>query len=202
MSDDDNSNHSCDNCYGEERWVKFCDKNECKNYVNEKIYEKLVISYFDYKLETDTVFNLVNESDKFNPPLFDLLLKKYSNDVSNWNIQERVRTKISNIKESVNSFSGSYMLKYLLDLAQKKSISAYIKEKIEREIRDTYKYNILRDDFIEMCDDAVEYQQNINKEATVKPTVDNDDQNSFHTRNEIIIIFIIFTISSLFRKFR
>ena len=164
----DSSDHSCDYCRGEESWVKFCDMDKCKNFVPKKIYEQLAINYFDYKLETDTVFDLVKEADEYNPPLFDRLL--WQHDEPDYNIEERVRSKISEIKESLFSFSGTFMLKYLLILVKEGLISVPIQVKIEREIRDTYKYNILRYQFIEMCHEGQ------NRYATQKLKVNKDTE--------------------------
>jgi hypothetical protein len=168
MSDDEiETVIPCDKCCGEESWLKFCDEAECPNYVPKKIYEQLAIDYFDYKLETDTVFHIVNEAHKFEPPLCNRLLWQHE---ENFNIEEKVRTKISKINESLHSFSGTFMLEYILKLVQKGLISVAIQEKIEREIREIYKYEIFRDHFIEICDDAVEAHlaTKVNKEANME----------------------------------
>jgi len=201
MSDDLSNNDEietvipCDYCRGEEEWVKFCDKAECSNYVQKNIFEQLAISYFDYKLETDTVFHIVNEANEFDPPLCDRLLWQ---DEADFDTEKKVRTKISKINESLSSFSGTFMLEYILKLAEKGLISVAIKEKIEREIRDIYKYNIFRDHFIDMCDDAVEAHINStenvkNKEATMelaqrmkRQRIESEEDIK---KNKVILIF-------------
>ena len=159
----------CDNCRGEESWVKFCDEPECPNYVPKKIYEQLAISYFDHKLETDTVFHVVNEANKFNPTLCNRLLWQHE---ENFDIEKKVRAKISQINESLHSFSGTFMLKYISKLVERRFITVAIQEKIEREIREIYDYHIFRDHFIDMCDNAVEAhlatKQSVNKDANME----------------------------------
>jgi hypothetical protein len=188
----------CDYCRGEEEWVKFCDQAECSNYVPKKIFEQLAISYFDHKLETDTVFHVVNEATKFYPPLCDRLIAWQHE--ADFDTEEKVRTKISKINESLNSFSGTFMLHYIVSLREKGLISGAIKEKIEREIRDTYKYNIFRGHFIEMCDNAVEAHINSsenvnnNKEGTIKLAQRMkrqriESEEDMKKKNKVIIIF-------------
>ena len=64
----------------------------------------------------------------------------------------KIRNKISRIQESLNSFSGSFMLQYIYNCIG--SVDEKKGEALEVKIRNEYNYNISRESFLKMCDSS------------------------------------------------
>jgi len=179
MNDQINMMNNCNTCIGSD-WMTsnnikdhgygklmFCNNKICKNVVSEAIYDTLMTSYLEYKIETKTDFDLLNEfpdEDDEDSKLPQNRLKYL--DLGDKNkVAVRIREKIMTYPESLHCYSGKFMIQYLNDLVAKHLISDNIRITCESRMR--YKSNtspnhetISRPQFIAMCECGVESFQN------------------------------------------
>ena len=171
MNEQINTIKNCDRCIGsdwmtsnninEHRYGKlmFCNNKNCKNVVSEAIYDTLMTSYLEYKIETKTDFDLLNEfhdEDDENSKL-PHNRQKYLDLGDKNKVAVRIREKIMTYPESLYCYSGKFMVQYLNDLVSKHLISDSIRITCESRMR--YRFNvspdretISRPQFIAMCE--------------------------------------------------
>lgn len=178
MNDQINMKNDCGRCIGSD-WMTannikehgygklmFCNNKICKNVVSEAIYDTLMTSYLEYKIETKTDFDLLNEfpEDDEDSKLPENRLKYLDLGEKN-KVAVRIREKIMTYPESLHCYSGKFMIQYLNDLVAKHLISDSIRITCESRMR--YKLitspdreTISRPQFIAMCEYGVESFQN------------------------------------------
>jgi len=174
MNDQINMMNNCDRCIGSD-WMTsnnindhgygeliFCNIKNCKNVVSDAIYDKLMTSYLEYKIETQTDFDLLYEfpEDDKDSKLPQNRLKYLDLGEKN-KIAVRIREKLMTYPESLHCYSGKFMVQYLNDLVTTNLLSDSIRISCEGSIRSSFNNSsgrepMSRPHFIAMCECGVE----------------------------------------------